>query len=128
MTLITLRSLGVTLGNVLFSNLDLTLDAGHRLGLVAANGRGKSTLLRCIAGTTEETTGEIIRARGLQIGHVEQHAPDRLMGLSFREAVSDALPSDQAEMESWRVDVMLDALEVPEAFHNRRLSELSGGW
>lgn len=128
MTLITLRSLGVTLGTVLFSNLDLTLDAGHRLGLVAANGRGKSTLLRCIAGTSEATTGEIIRARGLQIGHVEQHVPDRLMGLTFREAVSDALPPDQAEMESWRVDVILDALEVPEAFHDRRLAELSGGW
>ncbi|RYE75261.1 MAG: ATP-binding cassette domain-containing protein, partial [Hyphomicrobiales bacterium] len=47
MTLITLRNLGVTLGAPLFSNLSLSIAAGDRLGLVAANGRGKSTLLRC---------------------------------------------------------------------------------
>jgi ATPase subunit of ABC transporter with duplicated ATPase domains len=128
MALIALRALGVTLGDTLFSNLDLTIDAGHRLGLVAANGRGKSTLLRCLAGTAEATTGEITKARGLEIGHVEQHVPERLMAMSLRAAVSDALPPEQAEMEDWRVDVILDALSVPLDFHDRRLDELSGGW
>ena len=50
MTLITLRNLGVTLGAPLFSDLSFSLVVGDRLGLVAANGRGKSTLLRCLAG------------------------------------------------------------------------------
>ena len=50
MALINLRSLGVTLGAPLFSNLNLAIEPGDRLGIVAANGRGKSTLLRCIAG------------------------------------------------------------------------------
>ncbi|MFD2261723.1 ABC-F family ATP-binding cassette domain-containing protein [Lacibacterium aquatile] len=128
MTLIALRNLGVTLGNPLFTGLDLSIDAGNRLGIIAANGRGKSTLLRCIAGTAESTTGDIIKARGLEIGHVEQHVPDRLMGMSLRAAVLDALPPEQAEMEEWRVDVILDALSVPLDFHDKRLAELSGGW
>ena len=42
-------------------------------------------------------------------------------------AVLDALPR-AAESESWRVDVVLDSLEVPEAFRERPLSQLSGGW
>ena len=50
MTLITLRNLGVTLGAPLFSDLNLVVNAGDRIGLVAANGRGKTTLLRCISG------------------------------------------------------------------------------
>ena len=50
MTLITIRNLGVTLNAPLFSGLNLVVNAGDRIGLVAANGRGKSTLLRCIAG------------------------------------------------------------------------------
>jgi len=50
MNLINIRNLGVTLSSSLFSRLDLSVNAGDRIGLVAANGRGKSTLLRCIAG------------------------------------------------------------------------------
>ena len=57
MALINLRSLGVTLGAPLFSNLNLSIEPGDRLGIVAANGRGKSTLLRSIAGSFEPTVG-----------------------------------------------------------------------
>ena len=72
MTLITIRNLGVTLNAPLFSRLDLSVNTGDRIGLVAANGRGKSTLLRCIAGMAEPGEGEITRSRGLTIGYVEQ--------------------------------------------------------
>lgn len=61
MTLI--RNLGVTLSAPLFSRLNLVVNAGDRIGLVAANGRGKSTLLRCVAGTMEASEGEITRSR-----------------------------------------------------------------
>ena len=40
MTLINIRNLGVTLSAPLFSRLDLSVNAGDRIGLVAANGRG----------------------------------------------------------------------------------------
>jgi ATPase subunit of ABC transporter with duplicated ATPase domains len=128
MTLINLRALGVTLTTELFSNLNLTISAGDRIGLVAANGRGKSTLLRCLAATMEATSGEITRARGLTIAYAEQNVPDRLMPLSFYDAVLSALSPDQQLHESWRVDVALDALDVPADLRQRRLERLSGGW
>src|SRR3954471_7236945 len=87
MTLITLRNLGVTLNAPLFSRLNLVVNAGDRIGLVAANGRGKSTLLRCIAGTMDASEGEITRSRGLKIGHVEQNVPDGLLERPFYAAV-----------------------------------------
>jgi ATPase subunit of ABC transporter with duplicated ATPase domains len=128
MSLITVRNLGVTLGAPLFSGLNLSINAGDRIGLVAANGRGKSTLLCCIAGLFEPGEGEITRSRGLTVGHVEQTVPPALSGASFSAAVRDALPADQAEHESWRVDVVLETLAVPEALRARPLSQLSGGW
>src|SRR5215831_10159912 len=128
MALINLRSLGATLRAPLFSNLNLAIATGDRLGIVAANGRGKSTLLRCIAGSFEPTAGEVIRVRGLRIGLVEQDVPAGLGELTFHEMVRRALPEDQAESEAWRVDVVLGELEVPEPLRERELSALSGGW
>ena len=128
MALINLRNLGVTLGAPLFSTLDLAIEPMDRLGIVAANGRGKSTLLRCIAGTLEPTSGEITRSRGLRIGHVEQDIPAGLSHSRFDDVVRRALPAEQAETESWRVDVVLDSLEVPQTLRERPLAQLSGGW
>ncbi|MDH6234354.1 ATPase subunit of ABC transporter with duplicated ATPase domains [Mesorhizobium soli] len=128
MALINARNLGVTLGTPLFSNLSFSLEAGDRLGLIAANGRGKSTLLKCIAGGLEPTAGEITRSRGLRVGHVEQDVPTGLLNTSFYDAVHQALPAEQAETESWRVDVVLASLDVPQEFYRRPLGKLSGGW
>jgi ATPase subunit of ABC transporter with duplicated ATPase domains len=128
MTVINIRNLGVTLGAPLFSNLNLTLNAGDRLGIVAANGRGKSTLLRAIAGHLEPSVGEITRSRGVTLGFVEQNVAETLLGETFYRAVQLALPEDHAENESWRVDIVLDSLGVSEEHRNRTLAQLSGGW
>ena len=128
MALISLKSLGVTMSAPLFSNLDLTIGAGDRLGIVAANGRGKSTLLKCLAGEMDATTGDITRSRGLRVGHVEQSVPDALLDRSFHQVVTDALPTEQRDSELWRVDVVLDSLDVPEEMRARPMRALSGGW
>ena len=128
MTLLSIRNLGVTLNAPLFSRLNLVINAGDRIGLVAANGRGKSTLLRCMAGLMEPGDGEITRARGLAIGYVEQDVPMPLMDTPFETAVLEALPMQRRASESWRVAVVLDSLEVPDALRQRPLKHLSGGW
>src|SRR5216683_2019821 len=128
MTLINIRDLGVTLSAPLFSRLNLVVNAGDRIGLVAANGRGKSTLLRCMAGTMEASEGEITRSRGLTVAYVEQNVPEALLDRPFYTAVLETLSADQRLSESWRVDVALESLEVPEALRQRPLKHLSGGW
>ena len=128
MTLINIRNLGVSLGAPLFSRLNLVVNAGDRIGLVAANGRGKTTLLRCMAGSMEASEGEITRSRGLTLGYVEQNVPQALMDLPFQAAVLEALPPISSRSESWRVDVALEQLGVPEALREKPLKQLSGGW
>ncbi len=128
MTIININALGVTLGDPLFTDLNLTISKGDRIGLVAANGRGKSTLMGCIAGTFEPTTGDITRARGLRVGHVEQNVPAAALDKTLYDHVLAALPQEQADYESWRVDVVLDDLKTPYDLQHKPLSELSGGW
>lgn len=126
MSLLNLQNVSVMLSDPLFSDLSITLNKGDRLGLVAANGRGKSTLLALMAGRHDATSGVVTRARGLRVGHVTQDLPKG--DVTLYDHVLGALPADQAEYESWRVDVVLDTLSVPYEMQQKPLAQLSGGW
>jgi len=128
MSLISLRDIGVVAPRTLFQNLTLSFGPGDRIGLVAGNGGGKSTLLRCIAGLAEPDQGAVTLSRGLRVGHVVQDMPDSLLSLTLHEAVRRALPAATREDEAWRVGMVLDEFDTPEALRNRPIAELSGGW
>ena len=58
---------------VLFENINITLDAGKRYGLIGANGAGKSTFMKIIAGELEPSDGEIHIQPGLKLGVLSQN-------------------------------------------------------
>jgi ATPase subunit of ABC transporter with duplicated ATPase domains len=125
---ISLKDVSITAGAPLFRDLTFVIQDGDRVGLVAGNGNGKTSLLRCIAGQAEPTGGEIVRSRGLTVGHVEQDVPARLRTLTMRDAVLDALPAADRDIDAWRADVALDGLETPDDLRDRHVDALSGGW
>ncbi|MCL2469899.1 MAG: ATP-binding cassette domain-containing protein [Alphaproteobacteria bacterium] len=127
MSFITLFQVGVLTPVPLFKNLSLTIGAGCRLGVVAGNGGGKTTLLRCIAGTSEPTEGVISHSRGLRLGFVPQDVPSALLDQSLFECLRLALPADQRS-DLWRVEVLLALLAFPQDLHHRAIRTLSGGW
>jgi ATPase subunit of ABC transporter with duplicated ATPase domains len=125
---ISLRDVGVLSPHPLFRNLTFIIGDGDRLGLIAGNGGGKTTLLRCLAGVAEPATGTIVRSRGLRVGYVEQDVPDGLLNLPLAEAVRRALPPAERDANQWRVDLVLDEFGAPADQRDRPLRELSGGW
>ena len=44
---------------VLFDKINTTLDVGKRYGLIGANGAGKSTFMKILAGELEQSDGEV---------------------------------------------------------------------
>ncbi len=128
MSLISLKDLSLVRSAPLFAGLNLSIAKGDRLGLVAANGRGKSSLLRILAGEEEASGGTLTRSRGLVTAFAPQMPPEPLLAMSFHEAVRDALDPEAAETESWRVDVLLDDLMVEQRLRSRAVGSLSGGW
>ena len=57
---------------VLFHNLSFGVAEGERIGLIARNGTGKSTLLGLLAGHDTPDEGSIVFRRDLRVGYLEQ--------------------------------------------------------
>ena len=112
----------------LFSDVTLTISSEHHLGIVGNNGAGKSSLIRCITGDLEPTTGRIIRPKSLRFGVVEQDLPAGLQDMTLHDVIAQAIPEADRDAESWKVDVALDAFHAPADLRDRAMSALSGGW
>jgi ATP-binding cassette subfamily F protein 3 len=105
----------------LFDNASLTLFPGHKVGLVGANGIGKSTLFSLMRGEIHQDAGELEMPPSWVIAHVAQHTPQsQLTALEFtldgdRELRLLEAALAKAEATEWH----------DEAEHERLATELS---
>ena len=94
MTLLEIRGLSAGYGPLrVLHDLDLTIEAGERVGLVGLNGHGKSTLLQAIVGLTGWQQGSIL-LDGSEIGGRRMHGPGRRTPAIVRRGVSLAPQGD----------------------------------
>ena len=71
-------SFGYTAGHLLFQNINLTINARDRFGVIGNNGKGKSTLLNVLSGGLQPATGEIKSHPDLKLGYFGQTNIQRL--------------------------------------------------
>ncbi len=65
-------------GRAVLSRIDLTLANDDRIGLLGANGNGKSTFAKLVAGRLPPMAGRMTRANKLEAGYFAQHQIDEL--------------------------------------------------
>ncbi len=65
-------------GIPVLKNINLSISNDSRIALVGANGNGKSTLIKLIAGNLDPMKGSIIKKKNLKIGYFAQHQADEL--------------------------------------------------
>ena len=87
----------------LFSNVNFEVMRGDKVGLVGANGTGKTTLMRILLGREENDGGQVVMDRADTVGYVEQQASfthDTLYE-ELRSAFADllALRAEKERME-----------------------------
>ena len=70
---------------VLFNDISFSIEERQRIGLIACNGKGKSTLLKVIAGEEPHEGGKITLRNDIRVGYLEQE-PDFDGALTVIEA------------------------------------------
>ena len=75
MSIVTLNDIHVSFGTeVVLDRLALQLHPGEKVGMVGANGTGKSTILKLIIDQIQPDMGKVIKQKGLRIGYLPQEA------------------------------------------------------
>jgi ATP-binding cassette subfamily F protein 3 len=111
------KSYGVT---TVLDGVSFVLNDGEHLGLIGANGTGKSTLLRCLAGDEQPDSGSIVlNPRDARVGYLPQ---------AFGAGESRTLDQVVREhAEAWRAREVLDGLHLGELDLATPVATLSGG-
>jgi ATP-binding cassette subfamily F protein 3 len=80
--------------HVVLDRLDLRIDPDDRIALLGANGNGKSTFAKVIAGRLDPLAGEIVRPPKLEVGYFAQHQIEELEpGRSALDHVAALMPN-----------------------------------
>lgn len=127
-----LQAQGLTMhvgDRTLFHDISMSVGEGQRIGLIARNGTGKTTLLNILAGADTADSGKVIVTSGLRIGYLPQE-PQYPMELTVLEACfwhARQVQDDTEEALALEVRSMqiLDKLKIGDM--SRKLNVLSGG-
>lgn len=86
----------------LFRNLSLSISEGQRVGLIARNGTGKTSLLNILAGVDAPDEGEVVLRSGLRIGYLPQQVDfqegDTRSGGQIKRAAIEAVLKTEPDL------------------------------
>ena len=106
---------------VLFEDISFSIAEGQKVGLIAKNGTGKSTLLSVLSGKEGYDSGEIIFRRDLKVGMLEQSPV-----FDPAESVLDACFNHQGDPEKvLKAKQILTQLKINDL--QQPMGQLSGG-
>jgi len=88
-------------GQALLRDVDLTLRAGERIALVGANGTGKTTLARLVAGELDPLAGRVRLGAGVKLGYYAQEQEDLDPGSTPYETIREVAAMDETEARTF---------------------------
>ena len=117
-------TVGYEPGRPVLRRLTLRIDEDDRIALLGANGNGKSTLVKLIAGRLAPMSGQLTRAQKLEVGYFAQHQLDELDAEHGAYGHLRRLMGDAPEA---KVRARAGAIGFPQALADTPTGQLSGG-
>ncbi|MDR3495712.1 MAG: ABC-F family ATP-binding cassette domain-containing protein [Ancalomicrobiaceae bacterium] len=117
-------AVGYEPGKPILKNVTLRFDVDDRIGLLGANGNGKSTLAKLIAGRLEVMGGEIRRAGKLDVAMFAQHQLD---DLSPEETPVEHVARRMKDQPQARIRSRVAQMGLPTNRMDTPAKDLSGG-
>lgn len=114
-------------GKQLFSGLDLVASPGDRIGLVGANGVGKTTLIRVLVGDLEADAGALVRAEKLRVVWFDQSRAQLDMQGTVRDVLCPNGDTVHHDGHSWHVTAWAKRFGFSENQLGSLVGVLSGG-
>lgn len=121
-SILQINSLTKSVGDrILFQDVTLGIFEGDKIGLIAKNGMGKTTLLRCLAGIESADSGDIVYRNDLRVGYLEQTPElDGEMSVlqaafAHESAVTKAVSAYELAIISGNQEEMLAAMQEMDA-------------
>lgn len=106
----------------IFDNVSFRLLKGEHIGLVGANGEGKSTFMNIITGKLMPDEGKVEWNKNVRVGYLDQHA-ELLKGMTIGDVLKSAF-SYLFEMENTMNDICDKMADASEEEMNNMLEEL----
>jgi len=134
MPLLTAANLSKSYGPLdIFPEISFSIPHRARIGLVGANGVGKTTLLRILIGEEEPSSGTIHKARGIRIGYLPQEAVLDSTRTLWAECMTVFTPLLTMQQELHMLEESLatspDSTDLMEAYgEQQRRFERAGGY
>jgi len=117
MSILTVTNLTHGFGDrAIFQNVSFRLLKGEHVGLIGANGEGKSTFMSIITGSLEPDAGTVEWAKKARVGYLDQHSVLQ-RGMTIRDALKSAfrylidMEAEMNEMYARMGDVSPEELE-----------------
>ena len=111
-----------------FSEVDLELAPGDRLGIIGPNGAGKSTLLDILAGRQQPDTGTVEWGETVHVGYYDQRNVDLDESMKVIDFIKAEAPLIRtADGERIEAAQMLEWFLFPRPQQQARIAALSGG-
>ena len=114
---------------VLFKDLDLSIMRGDRIGIIGANGTGKTTLVRCLLGDLPVDSGKIRPGSRLSVGYYRQLHDHLDLSLTVWQYLQSVIVSldGQAKASEQQARDLAGAFLFSGGEQEKPLSLLSGG-
>ena len=117
-------AVGYEADSPILKDLDLRIDMDDRIALLGANGNGKSTMMKLLAGRLKAQDGKVVKSTKLEVGYFAQHQAEEL---PEAETPYDYMQAKMEDVIEAKVRAHLGRFGFEQSKADTPIKNLSGG-